>query len=76
MKKNALKPQLRTCRGMPPEQRGACVAQREEVLELSQLPSNPHLPLVCMDAPPVQRIKETRQPLPTAPEQPEKGDDE
>jgi len=61
---------------IPPEQSGAFVAQREEVLELSHLPYHPQIPLVCMDEPPVQRIKETRQPLPAAPGKPEKVDDE
>jgi hypothetical protein len=39
----------------------------EEVLDLYQLPYNPHLPLVCMDEQPVQLIQETRKPLPAAP---------
>ena len=46
----------------------------EEVLDLYQLPYNPHLPLVCMDEQPVQLIKETRQSLPAAPGQPAKID--
>jgi hypothetical protein len=47
----------------------------EQVLELSHLPYNPPLPLVCMDEQPVQRIKETRPPLPAAPGQLAKVDD-
>jgi hypothetical protein len=50
------------------------VAHKEHVLELSHLPSNPTLPLVCMDEQPVQLIKETREPLPAAPGKPEKVD--
>jgi hypothetical protein len=46
----------------------------EEVLDLYHLPSNPHLPLVCMDEQPVQLIQETRPPLPAAPGKPEQGD--
>ena len=46
----------------------------EQVLELYHLPYNPQRPLVCMDEQPVQRIKETRQPLPAAPGKPEKRD--
>jgi len=46
----------------------------EQVLELYQLPYDPTIPLVCMDEKPVQLIKETRQPLPAAPGQPEKVD--
>jgi hypothetical protein len=48
----------------------------EQVLELYHVPYNPPIPLVCMDEQPVQRIKETRQPLPAAPGKPEKRDDE
>src|SRR5262245_2714081 len=46
----------------------------EQVLELYHLPYNPTLPLVCMDEQPVQLIKETRQPIPAAPGQPQKVD--
>lgn len=46
----------------------------EQVLELYHLPYDPKIPLVCMDEQPVQLIKETRQPLPAAPGQPEKVD--
>ena len=59
---------------IPPEQSGAFVAHMEEVLELYHLPYNPRIPLVCMDEQPVQLIKETRQPLPSAPGKPEKVD--
>jgi len=48
----------------------------EQVLELYRLPYHPQMPLVCMDEQPVQRIKETRTPLPAAPGKPEKVDDE
>ena len=48
----------------------------EEVLALYHLPYHPQIPLVCMDEQPVQLIQETRKPLPAAPGQPEKVDDE
>src|SRR5262249_35782563 len=51
-----------------------CVAPMEEILDVSQTPYDPQVPLIGMDAQPVQLIKETRQPLPAAPGQPEKVD--
>ena len=69
-----MKPHLRKCWVIPPEQSGEFVAHLEEVLELYHLPYTPDIPLVCMDEQPVQRIKETRQPLPAAPGKPEKVD--
>jgi hypothetical protein len=65
---------LRKCWVIPPAQSGEFVAHMEQVLELYQLPYDPNIPLVCMDEKPVQLIKETRQPLPAAPGQPEKVD--
>jgi hypothetical protein len=46
----------------------------EEILDVYQMPYDPQAPMVCMDEQPVQLIKETRQPLPAAPGQPEKVD--
>ena len=59
---------------IPPEHSGAFVAHMEDILEVYQMPYDPQSPLVCMDEQPVQLIKETRQPLPAAPGQPEKVD--
>lgn len=59
---------------IPPEHNGAFVAHMEDVLDVYQMPYDPQVPLVCMDEQPVQLIKETRQPLPTTPGQPEKVD--
>jgi hypothetical protein len=59
---------------IPPEHNGEFVAHMEEVLDVYQMPYDPQVPLVCMDEQPVQLIKETRQPLPTTPGQPEKVD--
>ena len=59
---------------IPPRHSGEFVAHMEDILELYHLPYDPQLPMVCMDEQPVQLIKETRQPLPAAPGQPEKVD--
>lgn len=59
---------------IPPEHSGAFVAHMEDVLDVYQMPYDPQVPLVCMDEQPVQLIKETRQPLPATPGQPEKVD--
>jgi hypothetical protein len=59
---------------IPPEHNGEFVAHMEDVLDVYQMPYDPQVPLVCMDEQPVQLIKETRQPLPTTPGQPEKVD--
>jgi DDE superfamily endonuclease len=59
---------------IPPEHSGEFVAHMEDILEVYQTPYDPQVPLVCMDEQPVQLIKETRQPLPAAPGQPEKVD--
>jgi len=61
---------------MPPAQRGACVAPREEVLEVSPLPDDPPIPMVCMDAPPVPWLQEGRKPRPAAAGQPARDDSE
>jgi hypothetical protein len=61
---------------MPPAQRGTCVAPREDGLEVSQRPYDPQLPLVGMDAQPVQVMQEVRQPLPAAAGNPERSDSE
>src|SRR5512134_358794 len=59
---------------IPPAHSGEFVAHMEDVLEVYHVPYDPHVPMVCMDEQPVQLIKETRQPLPAAPGQPEKVD--
>ena len=61
---------------IPPEHSGEFVAHMEDVLEVYQMPYDPQVPMVCMDAQPVQLLKETRQSLPAAPGQPEQVDDE
>ena len=59
---------------IPPAHSGEFVAHMEDVLDVYQTPYDPQVPMVCMDEQPVQLIKETRQPLPAAPGQPEKVD--
>jgi hypothetical protein len=46
----------------------------EASLDVYQTPYDPQVPVVCRDEQPGQLIKETRQPLPAAPGQPEKVD--
>jgi hypothetical protein len=65
-----LKPHLRKCWVIPPQQNAAFVACMEDVLDLYQQPLDLRRPLVCMDEQPVQLVKETRTPLPHSPGQP------
>jgi DDE superfamily endonuclease len=62
--------------GIPPAQSGAFVAHMEDGLAVYHQPYDPQVPLVCMDAQPVQLIKEIRPPLPAQAGQPERYDDE
>jgi DDE superfamily endonuclease len=48
---------------MPPEAAAECVAPMAEGLEPYEKPYNPHVPVRCMDEPPVQLLKETRSPI-------------
>jgi len=48
----------------------------EDVLELYHLPYNPDYPVVCMDESCKQMIEEVREPIPCAPGQPARMDDE
>ena len=59
---------------IPPTHSGEFMAHMEDILAVYQTPYDPQVPVVCMDEQPVQLIKETRQPLPAAPGQPEKVD--
>jgi hypothetical protein len=59
---------------IPPEQNGDFVAYMEDILDVYQKPYDPKRPVICMDEKPVQLIKETRQPLPAKPGQPERVD--
>ena len=59
---------------LPPEHNGAFVAHMEEVLAVYPRPDAPQVPMVCMDAQPVQLMKEVRQPLPAVEGQPDRDD--
>lgn len=60
--------------GIPPAQSGELVAHREDVLDGSQLPYDPQIPMVCMAEPPVQVMKEVRKPRPADEGYPERYD--
>jgi DDE superfamily endonuclease len=70
-----LQPHFHQCWVIPPEHHADFVANREEVLALSQRPYAPRHPLVQRDAKPGPRITETRAPLPAQPGQPPRYDD-
>jgi len=74
LKKNELKPHLRKQWVIPPEQNAGFVANMEDILELYRQPFNPSVPVICMDEQPVQLIEETRNPIQTAPYQPQRYD--
>ena len=59
---------------IPPEQNAGFVANMEDILELYRQPFNPSVPVICMDEQPVQLIEETRNPIQTAPYQPQRYD--
>jgi hypothetical protein len=48
----------------------------EDILDLYAEPYDPRYPVVCFDASPYQLVSEVRQPLPMAPGQPVRSDDE
>jgi len=59
---------------IPPEPTAAFVAPMEDVLALSQRPSDPRPPLVTMEEKPGQLMQETRRPWPAKPGQPRRYD--
>jgi DDE superfamily endonuclease len=73
-KKNLLQPHVHKCWVIPPEHNAAFVAPMEDVLELSQRPSDPRHSLVTMDEKPGQLIQATRTPLPAKPGKPSRYD--
>ena len=75
-KKNELKPHLSRYWKIPPEGNAAFVAQMEDVLEVYHLPYDPDYPVVCMDESNKQMIGEVLEPIPCAPGQPARIDDE
>jgi len=59
---------------IPPKQNGEFVARMEEILEIYAWEYDADYPVICMDEQPVQLIRETREPIPTAPGNPAKYD--
>ncbi|MEF3306293.1 IS630 family transposase [Paenibacillus sp. GYB003] len=76
LKKNELKPHLRKCWCIPPEQNAAFVAAMEDVLDIYQLPYDADCPVICMDEKPYQLLDEARQPIPMKPAKPLREDSE
>jgi hypothetical protein len=75
-KKTQLKPHLKACWCIPPEQNGAFVAAMEDVLAVYARARDPLRPVVCMDEKPYQLLGEARDPLPARPGSVEKVDNE
>ena len=67
IKKNELKPHLRKCWVIPPEQNGNFVAHMEDILEVYKRPYDPSYPVVCVDEQPDQLIVEPKNPIPMKP---------
>jgi DDE superfamily endonuclease len=65
---------LQKCWVIPPEHHADFVATMEDVLDLYQCPYDPRSPVVNMDEKPIQRVKETRTPLPAKPGKPQRYD--
>lgn len=61
---------------IPPEADAEFAACMEEVLDVYARPYDPAHPVLCMDEQPVQRVKETRRPIPATKEHPRRVDDE
>ena len=62
-----MKPHLRQCWVIPPQQNAAFVAGMEDLLDVYHRPYEADRPQVGMDEQPTQLIKETRSPLPALP---------
>jgi transposase len=74
LKKNELKPHLRQCWVIPPEQNEEFVAHMEDVLGLYQCPYDEKNPVVCMDEQPFQFVSEVVQPISATENHPERYD--
>ena len=59
---------------IPPQEDASFVAAMEDVLEVYQRPHDPLQPVVCIDETTKQLLKETRQPIPMQPGQPQRVD--
>lgn len=74
VKKNKLKPWLKTCWVIPPKENADFVCAMEDVLEVYQRIYSTDEVLVCMDETSKQQVKETRIPLKLRSGSPEKYD--
>jgi DDE superfamily endonuclease len=74
--KNDLKPWRQQHWVIPPQANAEFVCAMEEVLEVYTRPYDPQRPQVCLDETSTQLVAETRRPIPAAPGQPERVDDE
>ncbi|MCL2457688.1 MAG: transposase, partial [Desulfobulbus sp.] len=72
----ALKPHIRKHWKMLSEKSAAFVAAMEDVLEACRLPYDPDYPVICMDESSKQLVGEIYEPIPCAPGQPLRIDDE
>ena len=66
-KKTPLKPHLKKCWCIPPEQNAAFVANMEDVLDVYKREYDENCPVVCMDEKPYQLLNESRKPIPMRP---------
>ena len=61
---------------IPPPAKAECVCAMEDVLEVYTRPDDPRRPQVCLEETSTPRVAETREPIPAAPGQPARVDDE
>jgi len=74
LKKNILKPHRQEQWVIPPHEDASFVAAMEDVIDVYQRPHDPSRPVVCLDETTKQLLKETRQPIPMQPGQPQRVD--
>lgn len=74
LKKNELKPWLKTCWVIPPKENADFVCAMEDILEVYQRTYHKDEVLVCMDETSKQHVKETRTPLTLKARSPERFD--
>ncbi|MDX2096942.1 MAG: IS630 family transposase [Leptolyngbyaceae cyanobacterium bins.59] len=74
LKKRELQPWTQECWVIPPQQNAEFVWRMEAVLEVYQSSYNSDFPVVCLDESSKQLVKETIQPIPAKPGQPERVD--
>ena len=73
-KKNELKPWLKKCWCIPPEENAAFVCAMEDVLDVYARPLDPTKPLVCLDEGCKQLLEDSRPSLPMEAGQPLRED--